>query len=295
MAEAEISIRGLVRRYPTERGVVEAIAGVSLDVAHGEFVALVGPSGCGKSTLLNVLAGFDRPDEGTVTFAGQPVTGPTPRGILITQRGSVFPWLTVRENLRFPVRHLPEGEVEERIARYIEMIGLGGFEEAWPHELSGGMLQRVEFARALMARPEALFMDEPFGALDALTRIRMRTELLEILARDRHTCVLVTHDVEEALHLADRVVVFSPAPARIKAIVTVDSPHPRILSHPTMVALRERILHELGLGALDLIREGARPAAAPLAAASTKRTDGRRQPAVRPASPPRAPIADRAE
>jgi halogenation protein CepH len=256
---AKIQAQGIAKTFSTETGGLEAIADVSLDIADGEFVALVGPSGCGKSTLLNILAGFDRPDRGEVAFAGEPVTGPTRRGVLITQRGSVFPWLRVRENLRFAARGLPEAEVGERIARYIEMVGLRGFEDAWPHQLSGGMLQRVEFARALMAKPDVLFMDEPFGALDALTRLRMRGELLEILARDRHTCLLVTHDVEEALHLADRVVVFSPRPARIQAVIEVTAQQPRLMSHPAMVALRERVLHELGLSALDLLRESSAP------------------------------------
>jgi len=257
MARAnKVELRAVSRSFPTTgRGVLHAVDGVSLAVLDGEFVALVGPSGCGKSTLLNMLAGFDQPDSGVVLIDGQPVSGPDRRGILITQRGSVFPWMTVRHNLEFAARDLSEEEIARRFAYYIDFVGLHGFEEAWPHQLSGGMLQRVEVARALMAKPDVLFMDEPFGALDALTRMRMRGELIDILARDQHTCLLVTHDVEEALHLADRIVVFSPRPARIQAVFEVTMPHPRMLAHPALVRLKEKVLHELGLSTLDILRD----------------------------------------
>lgn len=243
----KIVVGDLWRAFKTDAGNVSALEGVSLNIAEGEFVALVGPSGCGKSTLLNILTGFDRQDRGEALIDGQPIPGPSPRGIMITQRGSVFPWMTVRKNLLFGTAGQDPAEVDRLFDFYIELVGLTGFEDAYPGQLSGGMLQRVEVARALMARPDILYMDEPFGALDALTRMRMRNELIRILARDRHTCILVTHDVEEALHLADRVVVMSPRPGRIKAILDVKVPHPRKMSSPELIGLKETILAGLGL------------------------------------------------
>jgi halogenation protein CepH len=268
--KVKIEVQNVSKTYHGGRkDATLAVDGLSLTVRDREFVALVGPSGCGKSTLLNLMAGFERPSSGTVLIDRAPVMGPSRKGILITQLGAVFPWLTVRANLHFGARGIPGDEMELLSRRYVELVGLEGFEEAFPHELSGGMLQRVEFARALMAKPDVLYMDEPFGALDALTRMRMRNELLTILARDRHTCILVTHDVEEALHMADRVIVMSPRPGRVCAELPVEIPHPRMMSHPALVQLKERVLRELGLSSLDLLRETAAPSADPAGVAMT--------------------------
>ncbi|MBA3341726.1 MAG: ABC transporter ATP-binding protein [Gemmatimonadaceae bacterium] len=245
--DAKITVRNVSKTFRTGRGGVQALEGIDFQVGEGEFVALVGPSGCGKSTLLNMLAGFDRPDTGEALVDGRPVLAPSRKGVLITQRGSVFPWMNVQRNLGFGVNGMPEAEQESLTRHYIELVGLQGFEQAFPHELSGGMLQRVEVARALMAKPDVLYMDEPFAALDALTRLRMREELIRILERERHTCILVTHDVEEALHLADRILVISTRPGRIQRTVEVDVPHPRRLSSIRLVALREMVLSELGV------------------------------------------------
>jgi ABC-type nitrate/sulfonate/bicarbonate transport system ATPase subunit len=246
-ADAKITVRNVCKTFRTGRGGVEALDGIDFSVREREFVALVGPSGCGKSTLLNILTGFEKPDTGEALIDGRPVLGPSRKGVLITQRGSVFPWMTVQRNLVFGVNGMPEEERERLTRHYIDMVGLQGFEQAFPHELSGGMLQRVEIARALMAKPDVLYMDEPFGALDALTRLRMREEMLHILQRDRHTCLLVTHDVEEALHLADRILVISPRPGRVQKIVEVDVEHPRRMSSLHFVRLKELVLRELGL------------------------------------------------
>ncbi|HEX6396422.1 MAG TPA: ABC transporter ATP-binding protein, partial [Steroidobacteraceae bacterium] len=213
---------------------------------EGEFVAIVGPSGCGKTTLMNIIAGFLPPDSGAVNVNGVVRNGPNRAGIMITQQGSVFPWLTVRQNLLFG---LPEelAEREKLAADYAELVGLKGFENNYPHELSGGMLKRAEIARALVVKPEILYMDEPFSALDALMSLRMQNELLRILQKERHTVMLITHDVEEAIHLADRVLVLSPRPARIQASFDVTLPHPRRVSSPEAQALRVAILKELGV------------------------------------------------
>src|SRR5215468_7161592 len=243
----KIAVRNLSKSYPLERGRLCALEDVGFEVADGEFVSIVGPSGCGKSTLLHVLCGFEPPDRGGVWMDGQAVSRPTPRAVLIAQRGSVFPWMSVRHNVLFGAVHDSAEEREAMARRYIELVGLAGFEESFPAQLSGGMLQRVEVARALMARPDVLYMDEPFGALDALTRLRMRAELQRILSRDRHTCLLVTHDVEEALLLSDRVIVMSPRPGRVQRILDVAVPHPRALSSEPLVALKQRVLRELGL------------------------------------------------
>jgi ABC-type nitrate/sulfonate/bicarbonate transport system ATPase subunit len=230
---------------------LDVVGGISLSVADGEFLAIVGPSGCGKSTLMNMLAGFERPDSGSVSIGGKPVAGPSPKGIVISQQGSVFPWLTVQQNLMFGLNGTEHAETgQERAAladHYAAMVGLKGFENAFPHELSGGMLKRVELARAFIVKPEILYLDEPFSALDALMNLRMRNELLRILAEERHTVVLITHDVEEAIYMADRVVVLSPRPTTIQASFAVDLPHPRRIASVEAQNLREAILAELGV------------------------------------------------
>src|SRR5262245_11218147 len=242
----KIEIRGVSKSFGEGAGALRVVEDVSFAVGDGEFVAIVGPSGCGKSTLMNLAAGFLRPDRGTVQVDGALQTGPSAKGILISQYGSVFPWRTVRQNLMFGLAGRSARERAELADHYAALVGLGGFEDRYAHELSGGMLKRVELARALAVKPEILFMDEPFSALDALMSLRLRGELLRILSEERHTVLLITHDVEEAVHLADRVLVLSPRPARIQASFEVRLPHPRRLASPEVQALRAAILRELG-------------------------------------------------
>lgn len=220
---------------------------ISLDVGDGEFLCLLGPSGCGKSTLLNTMAGFLSPTGGEVRIDGEVVTGPDPRRIFVFQERGVFPWLTVEGNIGFGLFKLSRGERERRIAHYIKLVGLQGFEKAYPQELSGGMKQRLEVARALAVNPDMLYLDEPFGALDSITRLIMRGELLRIWEAERKTIIFVTHDIEEAVQLADRVVVMSARPARIQQIVEIDIPHPRDISSPRYLELRDGIFEQIGL------------------------------------------------
>jgi ABC-type nitrate/sulfonate/bicarbonate transport system ATPase subunit len=243
----KIAVKDLKKGFATDQGLLPVIDDVSFEVADGEFVAIVGPSGCGKSTLLNVIAGFDAPDQGSVMVDGSSANGPSSKGILMPQQGSVFPWLTVQQNLMFGLNgHAPRNR--EQIAdHYAAIVGLKGFEMSYPHELSGGMLKRAELARALVVKPEILYMDEPFSALDALMSLRMRKELLRILAEERHTVVLVTHDVEEAIHLADRILVLSARPTSIQMSFEVPFAHPRRLSSPEAQGLKEAVLRELGV------------------------------------------------
>ncbi|HZN24760.1 MAG TPA: ABC transporter ATP-binding protein [Burkholderiales bacterium] len=243
----KIEVRALNKSFDSDQGRLPVVADVSFTVSDGEFVAVVGPSGCGKSTLMNMMAGFIKPDAGSVVVDGVVRSRPDSRGIMISQQGSVFPWLTVRENLMFGLNgHAPANKAE-LADHYAAIVGLKGFESSYPHELSGGMLKRAELARALVVKPEILYMDEPFSALDALMSLRMRNELLRILAEERHTVMLITHDVEEAIHVADRILVLSPRPMRIQAIFDVPFPHPRRLSSPQAQELRVAILRELGV------------------------------------------------
>jgi ABC-type nitrate/sulfonate/bicarbonate transport system ATPase subunit len=218
-----------------------------LEVSEGEFVCILGPSGCGKSTLLNIVGGFLKPTSGAVYIDGEQVDGPDPRRIFVFQERGVFPWLTVEGNVGFGLFNLPKKEKQERIAHYVKLVGLQGFEHSYPQELSGGMKQRLEVARALAVNPDMLFLDEPFGALDSITRLVMRGELLRIWEAERKTILFVTHDIEEAVQLADRVVVMSVRPAQIRRIVEVEIPHPRDISSPRYLKLRDSIFDEIGL------------------------------------------------
>ncbi len=220
---------------------------VNLEVGKGEFLCLLGPSGCGKSTLLNIVAGFLEPSHGEVRIDGAIVKGPDPRRIFVFQERGVFPWLTVEGNIGFGLFKLSRAEREARIAHYVKLVGLGGFEKAYPQELSGGMKQRLEVARALAVNPDMLFLDEPFGALDSITRMIMRCELLRIWEAERKTIVFVTHDIDEAVQLSDRVAVMSARPARIQRIVEIDIPHPRDISSRRYLELRDGIITEIGL------------------------------------------------
>jgi NitT/TauT family transport system ATP-binding protein len=220
---------------------------VSLEIADGEFICVVGPSGCGKSTLLNVMAGFISPSEGEVAIDGETVRGPDPRRILVFQDHGVFPWLTVEGNIEFGLSRLSATERKERVAHYVQMVRLQGFEHSYPPDLSGGMNQRLQVARALAMNPDVLYLDEPFGALDAITRVMMRGELLRIWQAERRTVVFVTHDVDEAVQLAHRVVVLSSRPAKIQDVHAVDIPHPRNISSPGYLEHRDDLLKKIGL------------------------------------------------
>jgi ABC-type nitrate/sulfonate/bicarbonate transport system ATPase subunit len=220
---------------------------VNFTVAKGEFLCIVGPSGCGKSTLLSAIGGFLSPTGGEIRIDGDKVKGPDPRRIFVFQERGVFPWLTVEGNIEFGLFKLSRAERLRRVAHYIKMVGLGGFEKAYPAELSGGMKQRLEVARALAVNPDMLLLDEPFGALDSITRLIMRGELLRIWREERNTVIFVTHDIDEAVQLADRVAVMSGRPANIQKIVDIDIPHPRDISAPRYLELRNGILEQLGL------------------------------------------------
>ena len=246
-ADVDIEAKDLWKAYALETGErLPIFEGIDLSVTRHEFIALVGPSGCGKSTLLNLLAGFEKPDRGTVTVGGRSVDGPSPKGIMITQKGSVFPWISARRNLAFVLDGLSEDEKMRRAHHYIDLVGLHDFGRSFPYELSGGMLQRLELARALVVKPDVLYMDEPFVALDALTRLRMRQELLRIRREEPQTTVLVTHDVDEAIALADRIFLLSDRPMRIQRIIEIDIPHPRSMADPRAVSYKDSILHQLG-------------------------------------------------
>lgn len=243
----KIEVRNVSKNYVAGKRSLKVVENIDFTMGDGEFVAIVGPSGCGKSTLLNIIAGFIRPDGGSVAIDGVERVKPSAKGIVISQHGSMFPWLTIRENLMFGLNGHARLVGTELADRYIAVVGLTGFEASYPHELSGGMLKRAELARALVVKPEILYMDEPFSALDALTSLKMRNELRRILHEERHTVLLITHDVEEAIHLADRIMVLSARPTTIQATFDVPFPHPRKLSAPHAQELKEAVLRELGV------------------------------------------------
>jgi NitT/TauT family transport system ATP-binding protein len=249
-AEALVEVDDLWMSFAGKQGQpIHVLERVALRVRQGEFVCIVGPSGCGKSTLLNIVGGFLQQTRGSVQVEGGPVVGPDPGRIFVFQENGVFPWLTVEQNVGFGLWQRSAAERDERVRHYVEMVGLGGFERAYPRELSGGMRQRVEIARALAAEARVLFMDEPFGALDFLTRLKMRADLVRIWQTEHKTVLFVTHDIEEAVQLADRVLVMSRRPATIQAEVVVDLPRPRDLDAPGYLQCRDRIFAVMGMDA----------------------------------------------
>jgi NitT/TauT family transport system ATP-binding protein len=226
---SKITFRDVVKTFPLKNADFTALGGVSLDIADQEFVTVVGPSGCGKSTLMSMAAGLQEPDSGTVLVDGTPVLGPGPDRGVIFQQYALFPWLTVRQNVEFGLKltSMPAAERRRRTDQAIGLVGLGEFADALPKTLSGGMKQRCAIARAYAVDPQVLLMDEPFGALDALTRVHLQDQLLETWSQEKRTVLFITHDVDEAVYLASRVVVMAARPGRVHRVVDVDLPYPR--------------------------------------------------------------------
>ena len=245
---AEIDIEHVSHSFAQKQGALAVLDDVSLAVKPGEFVALLGPSGCGKSTLLRLVAGLEEPTEGRITQDGAAITQPDPSRIVVFQDPTLFPWRTVRDNvaLGLQARKVIKDQ-HARIDEALELVGLTEFANSYPHQLSGGMAQRAALARALVNDPQLLILDEPLGKLDSLTRLSMQSELLKLWQRAGFSVLLVTHDVEEALFLANRVIVFSPRPARAVAELHVDLPYPRHRAQSRFVELRQQALSHLGL------------------------------------------------
>jgi NitT/TauT family transport system ATP-binding protein len=225
----KVKIDNVIKKYSGRNGEMVALNGVSLDIEENEFVCVVGPSGCGKSTLLNIIAGLLEPTDGHVFVDDQEVDGPGPERGVVFQQYALFPWLTVEDNVKFglTLQGKSKSEADMLSKKYLDMVDLSGFAKAYPKELSGGMKQRVAIARAYAIDPKVLLMDEPFGALDAQTRTQLQSELLETWEKEQKTCFFITHDVEEAVILAQRVVIMSARPGRIKEVVDIDIPYPR--------------------------------------------------------------------
>ncbi|THF65277.1 ABC transporter ATP-binding protein [Pseudothauera rhizosphaerae] len=247
---SHIDIRGVSHRFDLKEGPLPVLDDVSLDVKPGEFVALLGPSGCGKSTLLRLVAGLEPPSDGSIRQDGRSITRPDPSRIVVFQDPTLFPWRTVWDNvaLGLQARGVLSRE-RSRVDEALSLVGLSEFAKTHPHQLSGGMAQRVALARAIVNEPSLLVLDEPLGKLDSLTRLAMQSELVSMWQRTGFTVLLVTHDVEEALFLAQRVVVFSERPAKIKADFEVDLPYPRHRGSPRLAELRHHALGLLGLDA----------------------------------------------
>ena len=246
MTRPKIEVKDLKKTFPLKNEDFVALNGVNLDIADQEFVTVVGPSGCGKTTLLNVIAGLEKASGGQVLVDGESVSGPSPERGVIFQQYALFPWLTVRENVEFGLKLAKKNkkETRETAQHFIDLVGLTQFADALPKMLSGGMKQRCALARAYAVNPKLLLMDEPFGALDALTRVNLQGQLLQTWQSEKRTVVFITHDVDEAVFLANRVVVMAAKPGRIKEIIEVDLPYPRHVDlrlTPRFGELRNRV------------------------------------------------------
>ncbi|MGV9639023.1 ABC transporter ATP-binding protein [Nocardia rhamnosiphila] len=246
MSVATFEVRGVGKEFPTEPPV-RALDGIDLTIGEGEFVVLLGPSGCGKSTLLDILSGLQDTTEGEVLFEGEPVAGTNSRIGVVFQDASLYPWRTVARNVELGLefRGVPRAERRAAAAEYLTQVGLAGFGRKYPHQLSGGMRQRAGIARTLATEPAVLLMDEPFGAVDHLTRIQLQRDLLALWESRRRTVVFVTHDVGEAVYLADRVILLSPRPGRVYREFSIDVPRPRRKGDIELLALESEIYRAL--------------------------------------------------
>ena len=253
MKETILELDNIQRTYidgddPATATVVEALKDINLEVYKGEFISIIGASGCGKTTLLRLIGGLDAPQGGEARLNGVKITGPDPQRGYVFQQGSLFPWLTVEKNIAagLKARHVYRQE-RGKVSEYIRMVGLEGFEKAFPHQISGGMAQRVAIARALINDPAVLLMDEPMGALDSFTRADLQDKLLEIRSSNHATMILVTHDVDEAIYLSDRIVIMTPRPGKISEVMEVNLPHPRDRGGVEFTNLRREILDRFHL------------------------------------------------
>src|SRR6185369_994444 len=244
MTKSMLDIQGLTKTFSVNGGTVTALQDISLTIRQGEFVSIIGSSGCGKSTLLRIIAGLETDYEGSAEFERTPIQGPGLERGVVFQEHRLFPWLTVRQNVAFGLGNSTSQSDWESVDEHIDLVGLNGFEQAYPHQLSGGMAQRASIARALANRPQALLLDEPFGALDALTKIQMQQEILRIWQAEQATMVLVTHDIDEAVFLGDRVIIMSSRPGTIKKTIPVDLPRPRDRGSYEFMQLRSTIYAE---------------------------------------------------
>ena len=246
----KLKMDNIYKEYDTRNGKTIALNGVNLDIKENEFICVVGPSGCGKSTLLNIIAGLLEPTSGSVFLDGKKIEGTGVERGVVFQGYALFPWRTVLQNVMFglEIKKMPKAQAEEIARKYIKAVGLEGFEHSFPKELSGGMRQRVAIARAYAVNPEVLLLDEPFGALDAQTRVQLQTELLNTWQNEKKTCFFITHDVDEAIILAQRVIIMSARPGRIKKIVDIDIPYPRTQAtktEPRFLELKTEIWNEV--------------------------------------------------
>lgn len=247
MADKEniLEIRDLHKDFYIKGQKLEVLSGVNLTVKNGEMIAIVGASGCGKSTLLKLITTLETLSSGEILLDGEPVNGPSPKCSMIFQEARLFPWLTVRQNIEFVISdEIPKAEKKKMVDYYTELVGLSEFINAVPNQLSGGMQQRVSIARALATRPELLLLDEPFGALDAFTRMAMQKEVLRIWEQDKTTMMIVTHDIDEAIFLSNRVVIMGKNPGVVKKIVPVDLPFPRDRTDAAFLEIRGEIMKE---------------------------------------------------
>ncbi|MFY7960941.1 MAG: ABC transporter ATP-binding protein [Elsteraceae bacterium] len=242
-----LELKGVSKEFILQDQSILALSGADLTVRKGEFLCLIGASGCGKSTLLRIVAGFEKATSGEVLMWGKPVTGPGPDRGMVFQDYGLFPWLTVRQNIGFgpAARGLAKAVVKETVDRFVDIVGLGKFADAFPHQLSGGMKQRVAIARVLANDAEVLLMDEPFGALDAMTRERLQEELLDLWRKTSLTVLFVTHSIEEAVYLSDRVVVMAPGPGRIESEELIGAARPRDVTSPDFNEARRLLSSKL--------------------------------------------------
>ncbi|MBP3263212.1 ABC transporter ATP-binding protein [Pseudobutyrivibrio sp.] len=255
MAESnEVRFENVDKVFPLDGEYLEVLDTINLNIKSGEFISIVGNSGCGKSTLLKMLVGLDSPTKGKIIVGDRVVSEPRADVGMVFQEARLFPWLSIEKNISFGIANNVARENRQRIVKEaIELVGLHGFEKAYPAQLSGGMQQRASIARALVGEPEVLLLDEPFGALDAFTRITMQNEVLKIWEKEKRTMILVTHDIDEAIFLSDRIVILSERPGSIKEIINVDLPRPRDRSRQEFLNIRKKILTSfIGNSGLDV-------------------------------------------